>query len=339
MKAREWKSLADLPTSDLKRALNDLEGVLQATPDDARANLNLARLCLLLFDLQQQSSELGMPRIHIADAAVGFKSRAALEKWLSVAIGDHYRYLTRAAEHARRAVRLCPLLGDGYITLAELSFLDNLGADAKRAYIEQALQVRPFSAGVAFATGQQAVMAGDVQTAFKQFQIACAQDPYYLAQVVQAIDGQSADFFLQYFQPDLSGLRFLAAHYERLGRKDDVRKIGLRCLTLLQQRVAAEKGEAAADSWMEIQGAYVGLGEPAKALLAAQRAAALAPDYYKARRNLATVLMGEQRFGEAVEHLQWCRARYPDNEALKKELDTAQHAAALRDQDPDANRY
>jgi tetratricopeptide (TPR) repeat protein len=301
----------------------------------------MARLSLRLFDVQQRSSKQGMPLIHIADAAVAsqFPSREALEKWLAVAIGEHYQHLLRAARHARRAVQLCPLLGEGYISLAELAFLEGLGKDAQRACIEQALKVRPYSVEVAFAAGREAVMAGDVEAAFRHFQFAFERDRYYQTQVIQSFGEQPAEFFVQYFRPDLDSLGLLFAHYKRQGMQEDMRKIGLQQAKLLQERVAGETGETAADTWLEVQQVYASLGERPTALAAAQRAAAVAPEYYKARRSLATALLGEQRADEAIQHLQWCLLRYPDSEALKKELANAQLLAARAAQTTIANRY
>ena len=69
-------------------------------------------------------------------------SREKLEQWLSAAIGDHYRDLDSALMHTRRALAQCPLLGEGYLLLGELCFLDGGRELAKSACVDQALRVR-----------------------------------------------------------------------------------------------------------------------------------------------------------------------------------------------------
>ena len=54
------------------------------------------------------------------------------------------KYLRMAARHARQGLNLCPLRGEGYLYLAELCFLEGGTSETKSAYIDQAINVRPF---------------------------------------------------------------------------------------------------------------------------------------------------------------------------------------------------
>jgi O-antigen ligase len=101
--------------STKKRAIAELEQVVRWEPDHARAHLRLAEEYVRVFHQKQQRSPNVMWVSQIRDAVIDsrservpperrFDSREKLEAWLSVAIGDHYRYLDSALTHARRAV-------------------------------------------------------------------------------------------------------------------------------------------------------------------------------------------------------------------------------------------
>ncbi len=55
----------------------------------------------------------------------------------------------------------------------------------------------------------------------------------------------------------------------------------------------------------------------------AERVVQLLPHDYTSHRNLAELLLRQERFAEAVSHIQWCLARSPDNGDLQKSLELA----------------
>lgn len=313
-----------------------LEHVLERYPCDAEAHLRMASLCLQKFHLEQQSNDNNMPLTQIRDAALAsrFSSREALDQWLSVAIGDHYEYLAKALVRSRHAVRLCPLLGEGYVYLAELAFLEGSGDDVNRAYVEQAMKVRPFSAGVNFAAGQEAALSGNVTDAMTHFKVAYEQEPYLQSRIVELFGQQGPEFFLEHFEPDLRGMSLLRSHYTQLRRDEDARKVTVRYVAMLRQEIRGKDGENAARQWLSLQVLYDELGEHDRAVYAARQAVAAAPNDYKSRRNLATRLFKEQQFAEAAKHLQWCLLQCPEAQELRQQLELAKRSAstATRDQ-------
>jgi tetratricopeptide (TPR) repeat protein len=339
--ARKGKRVFERNPELVDQCLTDLEGVLARDAGDARAHLRMASLCLQKFDLEQQSNDNSMPLVQIRDAALasGFSSREALDAWLSVAIGDHHQYLDKALVHSRQAVRLCPLLGEGYVYLAELMFLEGLGDHAKGAYIEQAMKVRPHSAGVYFAAGRETALAGDVDGALKHFKSAFKKDPYFRERIMELFGQQDAEFFLCHFEPGLDTMPSLRAHYTRLRREDDARKISIRYISMLQQEASAKTGEEAADLWLKTQTVFNDLGDRERALQSARRAVDAAPNHYKSRRSLAEALMKQHQYHDAIEHLQWCLSRYPENEKLKKQLGQALRHSRRVVREPEDSRY
>ncbi|MBC8876654.1 MAG: O-antigen ligase family protein [Planctomycetes bacterium] len=328
--ARNGASIFDGDPELIDECVIHLERVLERNPNDAQAHLNMAHLCLRKFHLEQQSSDMNMPLVQIRDAALAshFPSREALDRWLAAAIGDRYQYLRKALVHSRQAVRLCPLQGEAYVYLVEMTFLESPGEHAKHAYIEQALKVRPHSAAVNFAVGREAALAGDSFGALEHFKASFGLDPYFRSRIIEMFVGQDADFFFRHFEPDLNAMRLLGSHYAGLGRDADARKVNLRCAAMLGQAAGSATGRDAANLWLETQRVYDELGERERAIQSAKRAVDAAPNHYQSRRNLATVLMEGKRYDEALPHLEWCLLRYPENEKLKEDLELAARRAA-----------
>jgi predicted Zn-dependent protease len=91
--------------------------------------------------------------------------------------------------------------------------------------------------------------------------------------------------------------------------------------------------------WLKIQAVFDDLGNRERAVQSARKAVDAAPNHYRSRRNLATVLMEQQQYHEAIEHLQWCLLRYPENEKLKKQWDLAQQRSRMAIRQPEDPRY
>ncbi len=140
-------------------------------------------------------------------------------------LGKNRQWLDAAHRHARRAVALCPLQGEAYTLLAELSFLDGPQATAQAALINQALRVRPYEAHVLFAAGRDAALAGRMDQALALWQSAFHQDPDYRKLIIAAIAPQApAQKMLDEFQPNLDETRDIFAFY-RDGGYDDQAKV------------------------------------------------------------------------------------------------------------------
>jgi tetratricopeptide (TPR) repeat protein len=303
-----------------------LEQALRRDPDDARANLRMAAMQLRRFDLLQRSAKNPMGLSQIRDAALAsrFPSREAQDRWLAVAVGQHRKHLDLALFHARRALKLCPLQGEGYVYLAELAFLDGPAASAKAAYIDQALRVRPHSGEVLLAAGAEAALAGDTAKALDFWKRAFHQGPEYQLRLVELLAPQApASFFLAGFHPDLGGMRLLFRHYQQMGRAEDLRTLGPPLAQMLERDARAETGQTAADLWAEAAWVRRGLGDSAGAIACAARVVQSAPRDYAAHRLLATWLSEDQQYADAAEQLHWCLHRKPNDEQLIAELATA----------------
>lgn len=310
-----------------------LERVLQHDPYNARANVRLAGVYLRLFDVEQQRSENPMPLCQIRDAALGspFGSREAQDQWLSVVLGENRSYLDKAAVHAKRGLRLCPLQGEAYVYLAELAFLDSNSPERKRAYIAQGLRVRPYDGAVLFAAGKEAMLAGDIREALNLWKRSFHQDPRQQSQIIELLAPQAgAEEFLQHFQPDVTAMGKLLTHYRKNDRVEEAQYVGHRYVAVLEQEARDEQDIAAAQLWDQARAVHEFLGDVPRAVNCARQAVTQTPGDFGKHRTLATTLLKSGQYDEAVRELQWCLRRQPDDQNLKQMLQTASRARIAR---------
>jgi len=314
----------------IKNLIAELEQVVRLDPTRAEARLQLAGTYLLLFEcIQQSSARNTMPLSAIREAAISarFESRAELDAWLHRAVGEHVEYLDLAYHHTRRALRLCPLEGAGYLYLGQLSFLEGVGSRrATGDCVAQAVRVRPHDGGVLISAGQEAAIDGSVDRAIAYWQRAFRLGPVYQRVLVRRLAGKvcpedlqaDLDFFLDTFEPELATVRQLESVYASL---EGGRQIGrLRDRHARLARAEAERcGEPAAACrlWMEARLAHLRRGRAGAATDCLREAVRNDPNDPTARHRLAMSLLGQRQYGEATAHLEWCLARKPEDRSLQ----------------------
>ncbi|MEX2111682.1 MAG: O-antigen ligase family protein [Pirellulales bacterium] len=302
---------------------DNLRQVIHWTPGDARAHLRLSQACLRRFDQMQQSAENAMPLSQIRDAAVRsrFGNRAALDEWLSRAVGDGRRYLEAASWHARRALQSCPLQGEAYVYLGELCFLDGAPQAAKSLCIAQALNVRPHSGEILLAAGSDAALTGNLDSAVGYWRAALTKD-----RVVQIALSDllvrcriPVPFVVEQFQPRLSVARLLLARYVADGVSDTELAPLLEYYAQLGHAEAtARSDDGVVELWHNLGDVYRRLHEPDQVLYCLQRAAEANPSDFRSRYALAALLLGRRQFSDAEEQLRWCIRRQPENQQVEE---------------------
>jgi tetratricopeptide (TPR) repeat protein len=310
-----------------KERIASLEWAVAWQPDHAEAHLELARCHLGMFDLQQMRAENAMSLPAVRDAAVAsrFPTKEALERWLSAAVGPHAEHLKAAVHHARQAVALCPLEAEGYLFLGELCFLDGRG-DAKQAYLDQALKVRPYDGRVLYTAGIEAWLAGDSARWLELTRKACACGVEHQDRVIRELlahappDGIEAmiDLVMSELKPDLSGLRSLHAAADERGTPEQLSRLRKHYAQVASAEAQAQNGPRAARLWLEVQRIRRLLDDGEGALVCARNACVCAPDLFDARYGLALSLVELGKGREAEPHLQWCLQRRPDQPSLQK---------------------
>ena len=306
-------------TEHLKRSL-------QQDPDNPRTNLRFSAACLRQFELEQRHATNPMALQQIREAALAsqFANKEAQDAWLNVAVGENRELLDLALTHCHRALLACPLQGDGYVYLADLSFLESPSAATKDAYIDQAARVRPHSGVVAFAVGQERALVGDLEGALRHWREAFHQDPKIQSLIIEqfsvSIPGK---LFLKHFQPEIDALHILQRNYQRNGRTADAQEVARQLVGKLVAQAETVDRDVAATSWFEAQAVYAFLQDTPNALKCAWRAVELEADNFAYRSALGTLLLRNQEYAAAARELQWCLRRKPDDPKLVEKLTAA----------------
>lgn len=311
----DWQTLQSME--------EDLSAVLHHQPDDARANLQLAAVHLRMFDCTPQSKAMSMDLRQIRDAvsASHFKSIEAMNRWLSKVFGASRCHLDAATWYTRRALASCPLQGEAYLYLAELSFLAGANAPQKAACIDQALNVRPLDGAILFAAGQESVMAGDPDRAGELWRASFRAGSAHQERLINALAGQTqAADLINLLQPDPDGLSRIADYYRQHPSKDSLPHVLAQYARACEGEAAAKKPRQAAGAWTHAANAYRELKREADALRCARAAVDSTPFDFDARLLLGSCLLESKEYAEAVAHLQWCVRQKPRDQAAQQDL-------------------
>jgi hypothetical protein len=307
----------------VEAAIYHLRNTLARNPRSARAHLRLARKYLQAFHLLQQSAANSMSLVQIREAALAsrFQSAQELQKWLQIAFGKNSRLLYQAHYHTRQALQLCPLQGEGYLHLANLSFLQGNQPGAVEAYIEQSLLVRPYQGRILVEAGRQLLFVGQVERAFGLWKNIYRDAGNHRLQIVRALAGpMPASVFLKHFEPNWETLRYVWKRYEQTGREADMQAVLQYAESAAVQEYRDVHSEQAAYVWRYLSNMHSKLNDDAAALRSMHQAYRAAPSTLWVRRGLGQQLLVAERYREAEIHLRWCLARQPDNNNLRKEL-------------------
>jgi tetratricopeptide (TPR) repeat protein len=303
--------------------IRQLEQAIEWDARFARAHLRLAGKCIARFELLQQHAENAMSLAQIRDAAMKspFASPGELQAWLQRAVGGNYQWLLRALDEARQAASLCPLQGEAYVYLAQLSFLNGGSNAVAKSYIDQALRVRPYDADVRFEVGWQELMGGNLASAVEHWKQCFDQPGSHQLRIVYLLAGRiPAPIFLSTFKPDWQTLRYIWGRYRELGQAPDLEAL-LAYSAEATQRETHEKGPIPpAFIWYWQSTFYRDLDRDEEALACLERANACDSTQFSIRHELAKALEAAGRFAEAEPHLRWCVARKPQYSSLSYAL-------------------
>ncbi len=323
---------------------NELAAVVEHQPDHARAHVQLAETHLRLFDLPENTkvTAMGVDQVRDAVLASNFATAAEMHDWLSQAFGRRSGHLTAALHHARRALRSCPLLGEGYVYLADVLFLDGPRRQAKMACIEQAMRVRPFDGAVLFAVGQEAALAGNAEMAFDAWQRSYALGPIHQQRLLDHLAaGVRVAVFIESFPSDREALKLVVRQYREFDRHyreldgqygeldpDDERwgdlPYAVGCYAKCCEHDARQdRGQTNAKRWMEAAAAYAELQNLPERLRCLRWAVELRPYFLPSRRALGDCLYQLGEYEEAEEHLKWCLQRRPHDKQLQAQVGKA----------------
>jgi tetratricopeptide (TPR) repeat protein len=310
----------------LELALESLSRVIESKPDHARAHSRLASAHIQLFDLPGDSEAFPLDVQQVREAVVAsrFPSSKAMDEWLAKAFGERRRHLYAAWHHARRAVRLCPLQGEAYLYLSELSFLCGPKSPSKADYIRQALKVRPHDGRVLFAAGQDALMTGDPDKAIGFWKSSVRSGRSHRRRVFELLAGRvPVQYIMETFRLDLTAMRELVAIYSRRGDKDALDDVRARYAQACEWEARRTEGQDAVKMWLDAANAFDQLDRPNEQLRCLGNAARRDPTRFDVRLALGKCLLEMNHHGEAEEHLKWCLRHDPEDKSLRRLLESA----------------
>lgn len=313
-----------------ERLIRELEEVVRLDPAHSQAHAALARMYLRVFMLAQVDAPNPMPVDQICDAVMQsqFGSQEELEVWLKRAIGENVRYLKPAFAEALAAVRVCPLQGIAYMTLADTCFLRGATPAIKRALVDQAVSVKPYDADVLMQAAEEAAVAGDLDRCLEMWRRAYRADrparfllvDRFVKTADMAGPAAQAQVFLSEFQPDLEITRYMYRQYRERFEPEEYRPLLEYFLEKLVAAIEKAPRSEAADLLIDAHYVLLELNRPEEALQYAYRALELDPGSYRVRRYLAQCLEKNGKYEEAEKQLRWLVQRQPGHQGLRREL-------------------
>ncbi len=308
----------------LASMMQQLSAVVRWQPDHARAHARLAAGHIEMFNRPPDAPLNPMDVKQVRDAAKAsrFESSETLSSWLTRAFGERREHLDTALRHARQALLCCPLQGEAYLQLADLSFLEGPQSPGDKTYLAQAMMVRPYDGAVLFVAGQEAMLRGDWDRAFEHWQIAFRAGSTQQKMLIDLLAPRlPADFIIETFQPDFRALRLLQQFYRSNDLPDRLRVAQQRYVVVAESRARELRGREAAHLWLDTANTYRALDDATSRIRCLRSAVHHDPTYYNARYSLGTVLLASKEFDEAKQHLEWCFQRKSGDQKLRKLLE------------------
>lgn len=307
-----------------EQMLQRLRLAAEADPSNPHTHHRLARLNVQSFELSQVAGDnaLGVDSIRNTVRDNDFESREAVAQWIDRAYGQQGRRLYHGLRHAQRAVRLCPLLGKGYVHIASLSFLATRDTRVADALMEQALRVRPYDGAVQFEVGlhrYSAEKAEEVMELWKQASQRPGKHRVRLAAAASSLF--SAQEFVDQFHPDW---RLTQAAFEAYQQRDvEQDRLVLADYAMVAAQEAEDTASPALASyyWWQAGMIKASLEDWEATIECVQRANQLNPSQLHIRRGLANALFQGERYDEADPHVRWCVARRPDDKTMRLRLE------------------
>jgi O-antigen ligase/tetratricopeptide (TPR) repeat protein len=308
------------PLADSMR--RHLEDTLRWDPSFARAHLKLAARYVDAFETAQQNAANAMGLQQICEGAQSstFASQQELREWLGRAVGANAELLFKAHEHARQAVMLEPLEGEGYVFLANLSFINGEKSAATDAYIAQAKRVRPHQGDVLFEVGKQLYAHGRYDEGMAIWARCFAHPGSHQLRIISLLTKMPARDFLEAMQPDWRTLREVWACYRQGKQQQDLADMVTYAAQITQRDLSKANGIPPVYVWLWQASMYGDLQQREQELACLEHAYRSDPHVFRVRQRLGFALKDAERYSEAEPHLRWCLARRPENKDLNGAL-------------------
>ncbi len=213
------------PNAALRNRLIALSRAIKADPTMVRPQTRMAGLCLKAFNGLQMQTDLQMSLGMLRNAALtqNWKDRAEMDEWINRVFAERKQYLDLALKHSQRAIELCPLEGKAYLYIADLDFIDSEREWNAPELVQQALTVRPNHPQVLFVAGLQELYYDREPKAMEMWKRTFEFSRSHQTQILGAMAQiRTAPYLIDYFEPDVEALAFLASRFYQLRRGRDL---------------------------------------------------------------------------------------------------------------------
>ena len=130
------------------------------------------------------------------------------------------------------------------------------------------------------------------------------------------------------FQPDWESLVYMKELYKKALPADEYRIVLADYAVAAQGRATNQDGTDAVTSWLLAAGAYRQLAPGTQVQACYENALEENPASLTARLAFGRWLHSQDRFTEAVEHLEWASQQQPDNQKLQRLLSSCRNSAS-----------
>lgn len=307
----------------LDEAIEHLSRCVEVQPAHSRAHLRLAETYLHKFELLQSADgpdALGIAAFDEAARLSEYGSAAEVEEWLQRALGERRTLLYHSLSHAFRGVHACPLQGQGYVILAQLSFLVPGRLDASEL-LDQAARVRPADAELLFVAGVMHHQQGRIEEGDLLLKKASKLSSKVRDRVIQAVAGWiPPSDFIERFAPDRTGLVALINFYQRIQAAQPSLEAADVYFALVEEDAKGLRRAERGDLMKEAAKVSSQLGLTESAWQFNQQALECNPNDFSIRHSVALMMLERGDHKNAEAHLRWCAARRPGDKKIAAEL-------------------
>jgi len=297
-----------------------LDARAAARPSDPNAVFDAAQA-----HLDEAVAATWQPGAGLAGGAAGFVAPPA--KFAPSAVEQHLVPALKMLREARRANPLAPKPHARLGLLAEYFSND----EAASVHFVRAKRLIPSDPDVWYASGRRALKDGDAAAAWEDWKRSLELSPQNLAAILAGARGKlSVDQIRTNLLPDDPATVLQAAELlfpDRVVQVAERRSFIDRVVELTR---SSDRTGQNPDRLMAMAIALDELGRVEEADDAWDRAVRLAPDRPDVHDRCARWLEREERYDEAVPHLEWLRLHDRGNQDVQDRLDAARHAVRLK---------
>ncbi len=234
--------------------------------------------------------------------------------------GSHIVEGLKAARAARAACWLAPQPHARFGLYAK----QYLEGEPALVHWERAQRILPVDPLIGYACGVAQKAAGDEPAAWNSWRVAISRSPKLVRPVLIAAGPAPTERLLNDLIPaDATAIQLAVDMlYPALTASLEQRRPFLQTIVALAQRDEF--------AWRYAATAYLEFNQPEEAIAAWERALARTPNDVITRNNFTRYLESEERYEDAIPHIEYLLAKTPGLVSLRDRLDAAKHAVKLQ---------